>query len=56
VRREEGVSLLIVEQNVELALGIADRAAVLETGRIVMSGAAADIRADAELRRAYLGY
>jgi len=56
VRREDGVSLLIVEQNVELALGIADHACVLETGRIVKAGTSEAIRADADVRRAYLGY
>jgi branched-chain amino acid transport system ATP-binding protein len=54
--REGGVSVLIVEQNASLALAIADRAYLLETGRIVMSGPAADIRKDEAVRRSYLGY
>ncbi len=50
------VSILVVEQNASLALAIADRAYLLETGRFVMSGAAEDIRKDETLRRSYLGY
>ncbi len=53
---EQGVSILVVEQNASLALAIADRAYLLETGRIVMSGPAADIRKDEAVRRSYLGY
>jgi branched-chain amino acid transport system ATP-binding protein len=56
VNRDEGVSMLIVEQNAALALGIADQAYLLETGRIVMSGTAAAIREDETVRRSYLGY
>ncbi len=54
--RESKVSVLVVEQNASLALGIADRAYLLETGRFVMSGAAEDIRKDEALRKSYLGY
>ena len=54
--REGGVSILIVEQNASLALAVSDRAYLLETGRIVMSGPAADIRKDEAVRRSYLGY
>jgi branched-chain amino acid transport system ATP-binding protein len=53
---EERTSILLVEQNAALALTIADMAYLLETGRIVMSGPAADIRRDESVRRAYLGY
>jgi branched-chain amino acid transport system ATP-binding protein len=53
---QEGTSILVVEQNASLALAIADRAYLLETGRIVMSGPAADIRKDEAVRRSYLGY
>jgi branched-chain amino acid transport system ATP-binding protein len=56
VIQKEGTSILVVEQNAALALAIADRAYLLETGRIVMSGAAADIRRDEAVRRSYLGY
>ncbi|MCW3475489.1 ABC transporter ATP-binding protein [Limobrevibacterium gyesilva] len=54
--QEEGVGVLVVEQNASLALAIADRAYLLETGRIVMAGPAADIRRDEAVRRSYLGY
>ena len=53
--RDRGVTILIVEQRLAETLEIADRAYVLQTGRIVMSGSAAEIGADAEVRRAYLG-
>jgi branched-chain amino acid transport system ATP-binding protein len=56
VNREEAVSMLVVEQNAALALGLADQAYLLETGRIVMSGSAASIREDENVRRSYLGY
>ena len=55
VRREAAVSLLIVEQNAELALGMTDQAYILETGAIVRSGASGDLRADDSIRRSYLG-
>jgi branched-chain amino acid transport system ATP-binding protein len=50
-----GVTVLLVEQRLAESLEIADRAYVLQTGRVVMSGPAADIAADADVRRAYLG-
>jgi branched-chain amino acid transport system ATP-binding protein len=50
-----GTAMLLVEQNAELALSIADRAYVLEHGRIVSSGTAAELRGDDSIRRAYLG-
>jgi branched-chain amino acid transport system ATP-binding protein len=53
--RDLGVTILLVEQRLAEALEIADRAYVLQTGRVVMSGKAADIAADASVRRAYLG-
>jgi branched-chain amino acid transport system ATP-binding protein len=53
---EEGVSVLLVEQNANLALNIAHRVYVLETGRIVASGTAAEISQDDAIRKAYLGY
>jgi branched-chain amino acid transport system ATP-binding protein len=56
VREESGVGILLVEQNANLALELADRAYLLETGRIVMSGPAAEIRQDEAIRRSYLGY
>ena len=56
INREEGVSMLLVEQNAALALSIADQAYLIETGEIVMSGPAAQISQDESVRRAYLGY
>ena len=56
INREEGVSMLLVEQNAILALDLADQAYLLETGRVVVSGNAGDIRQDEAIRRAYLGY
>jgi len=51
----EGVTVLLVEQNAHQALEIAARGYVLETGRIVRAGTAAELRQDPEIRRAYLG-
>jgi branched-chain amino acid transport system ATP-binding protein len=56
LNRDEKVSMLLVEQNASLALSLADTAYLLETGRIVTSGPAAQIRDDEGVRRAYLGY
>jgi branched-chain amino acid transport system ATP-binding protein len=56
LNEEEGVTMFVVEQNANLALDIADRAYVLEAGRIVLDGSAADLRADDSVRRAYLGF
>ena len=56
VREEAGVSILLVEQNASLALEFAEDAFLLETGRIVISGKAADIGKDEGIRRSYLGY
>ena len=55
INHEERVSILLVEQNAKLALDLADRAYLLETGRIVLSGPSNDIRRDDAVRRAYLG-
>jgi branched-chain amino acid transport system ATP-binding protein len=51
----DGTALLLVEQNVVQSLDVAQRAYVLDNGRFVLQGPAADIRNDPELRRAYLG-
>ncbi len=53
--REGGLTLLVVEQNIELALRTADRAYVLDTGRVSLEGRAADLRGRADLERAYFG-
>ena len=52
---KDGTAVLLVEQDVVLALDIADRGYVLENGRMVMSGRAADLRRDPAVRKAYLG-
>ncbi len=53
--RTDGMTILLVEQNVNAALAIADRAYVLETGRIVLSGPSATLTDDPRVREAYLG-
>lgn len=53
--RDDGVSVLIVEQNARAALQIADRAAVVDDGRIVLEGAAGDLASDPRIVEAYLG-
>ena len=56
MNKTEGITMLIVEQNANLALDIADRAYVLEAGEIVLSGTADELRHDEGVRKAYLGY
>jgi branched-chain amino acid transport system ATP-binding protein len=56
INEREKVAILLVEQNAAMALALADRAYVLETGRIVISGSAAEIRGNEAVRRSYLGY
>ena len=56
INREQKVSVLLVEQNATLALGLADHAYLMETGRVVMSGPAAELSRNDAVRRAYLGY
>jgi branched-chain amino acid transport system ATP-binding protein len=53
--RKSGVTVLIVEQRLAESLEIADRAYVLQTGRVVLSGTAAEVRDNPDIRRAYLG-
>lgn len=55
INREEKVSILVVEQNADLALEIADTAYVIETGRIVMAGPADEIARNDAVRKSYLG-
>ena len=56
INREDKVTILVVEQNAQLALELADRAYVIETGRIVMSGSADEIANNEDVRKSYLGY
>jgi branched-chain amino acid transport system ATP-binding protein len=56
LNRDEGVSMLLVEQNASLALDFADDVYLIETGRLVMTGPAHELRKDETVRRSYLGY
>jgi branched-chain amino acid transport system ATP-binding protein len=56
INRNEGVGMLLVEQNAHIALELADHAYLIETGCIVMGGPAATVACDDAVRRAYLGY
>jgi branched-chain amino acid transport system ATP-binding protein len=55
INNEDHVSMLLVEQNAKLALELADRAYLLETGRVALSGSSQELMADESVRRAYLG-
>lgn len=54
--QREGTTVLLVEQNAEAALAVADRAYVIETGRLVVAGTGAELLASDRVRRAYLGF
>ena len=56
INREQRVSILLVEQNAQQALAVADHAFLLETGRVVLSGPADALLKDESVRRSYLGY
>jgi branched-chain amino acid transport system ATP-binding protein len=56
INREEQTTILVVEQNAQLALELADTAYVIETGQIVRSGPAAEIATNEDIRKSYLGY
>jgi branched-chain amino acid transport system ATP-binding protein len=56
INSESGVSMLVVEQNAAMALEIADQGCVIETGRVVLSGSATQLKGDDAVRRSYLGY
>jgi len=55
IRDEEGITVVFIEQNVELALRLADRGYILESGRTILSGAAADLLQSSEVKRIFLG-
>jgi branched-chain amino acid transport system ATP-binding protein len=55
INQQDSVSMLLVEQNATLALGLADQAYLFETGRVAISGPSEEIRNDENVRRAYLG-
>jgi branched-chain amino acid transport system ATP-binding protein len=56
INEREQVSMFLVEQNAAMALELAGSAYLLETGRVVLAGSAAELKADAAVRKAYLGY
>jgi len=56
INREDRVSMLIVEQNANLALDLAERAYLIETGRVAIGGTASALQSDGAVRRVYLGY
>jgi branched-chain amino acid transport system ATP-binding protein len=53
--RQEGLSVLLVEQNAAMALGVAEHGYIMENGRIVLEGAADDLRRNSDIREFYLG-
>jgi len=55
LRRENGTTILLVEQNAKAALKLADRGYVLETGKVILEGPAEELMENAEVKRAYLG-
>jgi len=55
INEQQGTTILLVEQNANIALSLADRGYVLETGRVVMEDKASVLRANPEIRKAYLG-
>ncbi len=56
LNKDEGLTVLVVEQNASLALRVCDRACVLEVGRVVLQGESKALREDESVRRSYLGY
>jgi branched-chain amino acid transport system ATP-binding protein len=56
LNERDGLSVLVVEQNARIALDVANRATVLEVGRVAVQGTADELRADESVRRSYLGY
>jgi branched-chain amino acid transport system ATP-binding protein len=56
INKSDGVTILVSEQNVKLALAAASRAYVLETGRIAAAGSSDDLNRDDSIRKSYLGY
>jgi branched-chain amino acid transport system ATP-binding protein len=55
IRDQEGLSIMFIEQNVELALRLADRGYVLESGRTILNGLSADLLQSPEVKRIFLG-
>ncbi|MCD6280552.1 MAG: branched-chain amino acid ABC transporter ATP-binding protein, partial [Deltaproteobacteria bacterium] len=55
LNKEQGLAILIVEQNARIALGLAERGYIIETGRIVLEGNCRELKQSNEIKRAYLG-
>ena len=53
--RKEGKTVLLIEQNASMALSVADRGYVLETGKVIMTGAGKELLENPEVKKAYLG-
>ncbi len=53
--QQQGTTVLLIEQNAKMALSIADRGYVIETGKIVLQGTGAELLASEEVKKAYLG-
>ena len=56
LNEKEGLTVLVTEQNANIALQAADNAYVLEVGRVALSGPSADLQKDESVRKSYLGY
>lgn len=56
LNRDEGMTILLMEQNIQLALNLADQACLLDNGKVIMRGTAAEFRENVEIRKTYLGY
>jgi len=56
LNEQEGLTVLVVEQNANIALGVSHRAYVLEVGRVAVEGESAELREHEGVRRSYLGY
>jgi branched-chain amino acid transport system ATP-binding protein len=56
LNEEEGLTVLVVEQDARIALSVSQRAYVLEVGRVALTGTSAELRGDESIRRSYLGY
>jgi branched-chain amino acid transport system ATP-binding protein len=56
LNERDGLTVLVVEQNARIPLDAAQRAFVLEVGRVAVSGSSAELQADEAIRRSYLGY
>jgi branched-chain amino acid transport system ATP-binding protein len=55
IRDEQGISIVFIEQNVELALRLADRGYIMESGRTILTGPSAELLQSAEVKRIFLG-